>query len=119
MVVELNTAADNRHQLSIHGVDVDGTPVTFLRTVKLVNNRRVAQVEPFQFSLREQSEPGVDLAMELEFMGHYGEPNLDIVHHVFDSQATRTLYLLDYNPASGVWEVDKQDVTSDREDTVG
>lgn len=111
LVVELKTTGDERHQLSVHGVDVDGTPVTFLRAVKLINNRRVAQSEPFQFDFRGAVTPETEFTFELEFMGHYGEPNLEVVFTPPDGHQARTLYLMGYNPATGDWQVSQQDDT--------
>jgi len=104
LVVELESKADDRHQLMVRGVDVDGTPVTFLRSVKLEYNRRVARTEPFSISFRGALEPDTELKIELEFMGHYGEPNLQIVHE----HETQMLYFLEYNPQSGEWKTTKQ-----------
>jgi mono-ADP-ribosyltransferase sirtuin 6 len=58
LVVELHTTGEGRHKLNVYGVDVDGTPVTFLRSVKLVNNRRLVRSEPFEFALRDNVPPG-------------------------------------------------------------
>jgi mono-ADP-ribosyltransferase sirtuin 6 len=98
--VELETK-DGRYQLTVCGVDVDGTPVTFLRSVKLEYNRRVVRSEPFVFNFRGDLDPGIQLKLELEFMGHYGEPNLEIL---LDESDTQTLYFLDYNLHTGEWK---------------
>jgi mono-ADP-ribosyltransferase sirtuin 6 len=118
MRIEFDGCLGDRPQLTVYGVDVDGTPVTFLRTVRLVNNRRVARSEPFRFDFRERVEPGTELTLELEFMGHYNEPDLEIVYSLADGGTKKTLYLLDYNPVTGVWELEKEDVTNEEEKTV-
>ena len=87
----------------ISGVDVDGTPVTFLRSVKLANNRRTARSEPFNIMIRDELSPGMQFKLELEFMGHYGEPNLEIVHEYDGKGGERSLYFLEYNPQTGEW----------------
>ena len=108
LVVELESKDDQRHQLTVRGVDVDGTPVTFLRSVKLEYNRRVVRSEPFVISLRGDLDSGMQLKLELEFMGHYGEPNLEIVHEYQKESNTTALYLLEYNPQTGEWKTTKQ-----------
>jgi mono-ADP-ribosyltransferase sirtuin 6 len=108
LVVEMETQEGKRHQLTVYGVDVDGTPITFLRSVKLHENRRVARSEPFVINFRGDLESGVELKFELEFMGHYNEPNLEITHIYYNERDTRTLHLLDYNPHAGEWIASKQ-----------
>lgn len=116
LVVELETK-DARHQLKVQGVDVDGTPATFLQSVKLEYNRRIVRAEPFVIKFRGDVEPGTELILELEFMGHYAEPNLEIVYE-FSSEADRqtSLYLLEYNPHSGEWKTSKQENPADNDD---
>lgn len=109
LFVELVSTSSELHKLIVYGVDVDGTPATFLRSVKLANNRRVAQSEPFELVFRERVDDGTEFALELEFMGRYGEPNLEIVHRVVEDDERKTLYLLDYSPGTGVWQVSKND----------
>jgi mono-ADP-ribosyltransferase sirtuin 6 len=94
----------------VAGVDVDGTPVSFLRSVKMVNNRRVLKAEPFVFDLRgDVGEGGLEVKLELEFMGHYGEPNLELVHDVEeDGIGSAVVYLLEYNPSNGEWKTVKE-----------
>jgi hypothetical protein len=109
LVVEVETQAEERHQLKVYGVDVDGTPVTFLQSVKLEHSRRAARSEPFLIGIRDKLGYGSQLKLDLEFMGHYGEPNLIVVHD-FNGEADRqSLYLLEYNPQTGEWKTSKQD----------
>jgi mono-ADP-ribosyltransferase sirtuin 6 len=78
--------------------------------VKLEGSRRPAITEPFVISLRDKLISGTQLNLELEFMGHYGEPNLEIVYK-YDSEAdAKTLYLLAYNPATGEWKTSKDGI---------
>lgn len=109
LAVEVETQAEERHQLKIYGVDVDGTPVTFLRSVKLEYSRRVARSEPFVISIRDSLEYGSQLKLELEFMRHYGEPNLVIAHEFNGETNRQSLYLLEYNPQSREWKTSKKD----------
>jgi hypothetical protein len=101
LAIEVETQAEERHQLKVYGVDVDGTPVTFLQSVKLDKSRRVARSEPFVISIRDILKDGSRLKLELEFMGHYGEPNLAIEHEFNDKTGRMCLYLLEYNPLNG------------------
>jgi mono-ADP-ribosyltransferase sirtuin 6 len=110
LAVEVETQAEERHQLKVFGIDVDGTPVTFLQSVRLENSRRTARSEPFTVAIRDKLARGTQLVLELEFMGHYGEPNL-VVAHEFDGQARQSLYLLEYNPRNGEWKTSKLDPT--------
>jgi hypothetical protein len=49
-------------------------------------------------------------------MGHYGEPNLEIVVNLTDDKEVKSLHLLGYNPVAGVWQVSGQDSLTDREE---
>lgn len=106
LVVELQRKEDSRYRVSLHGVDVDGTLVTFLRAVKF--NNAVARNEPFEFNFRGNVRAGMELKFELEFMGNYGEPNLEVLHTVKDEQSCKSLYLLAYDPITGQWRVNME-----------
>lgn len=108
LVVDLKPQGDGRHQFTVSGVDIDNTPVTFLKSVKSEHNRRVARSEPFIVDFRGDLDAGVQLKLELEFMGHYGEPNLEIVHDHHMKDGSRTLYLLEYDPHTGAWKTSKE-----------
>jgi hypothetical protein len=109
LVVELETK-EERRTLVVRGVDVDGTtPATFLRSVKLEYNRRVVRAEPFVINFRGALDPKTELKLKLEFIAHYGEPNLDIVYEVRNEGNGQTRYLLEYNPQNGQWKTRKQD----------
>ncbi|KAL3675147.1 hypothetical protein R1sor_025095 [Riccia sorocarpa] len=103
LMVELVSKEDARHQVLVYGVDVDGTLVTFLRSVKF--NNGVSPAEPHEFNFRGTIRSGMQLSFDLEFMGHYNEPNLKLVHIVKNPDGCKTEYLLDYNPMTGVWKV--------------
>ncbi|KAK7968988.1 hypothetical protein PG988_008061 [Apiospora saccharicola] len=108
LVIRIGSEA-GRYSVKIEGVDVDGTPVTFLQPVKLENNRRVVRAEPFTINLRDELEIGTRLKLVLEFMGHYGEPNLELSHLYDDAGAALALYLLEYDPLLGQWTTTRQD----------
>ncbi|KAI2609377.1 DHS-like NAD/FAD-binding domain-containing protein [Hypoxylon fragiforme] len=103
LTVQMETTGDDRRQLRVCGVDVDGTPVSFLRSVKLEYNRRVARSEPFVINFRGDVEPGTELVLQLEFMGNYCEPDLKISHE-YSGDDTKTLYFLEYNPQTREWK---------------
>jgi mono-ADP-ribosyltransferase sirtuin 6 len=95
-------------QLKIGGVDEAGTPVPFLQSIKLAGSRRLLRSEPFLFSFRDGLETGTDIKLDLEFMGHYREPNLETVHEYHHDSRGPALYLLEYNPYTGGWTTIKQ-----------
>ncbi|TVY19132.1 NAD-dependent protein deacetylase SRT1 [Lachnellula arida] len=106
LVIDVEMRQD-KPQLTVYGVDVDLTPATFLKSVKLGYNRRLVRSEPFVFNFRTSLESPLELKFELEFMGHYGEPNLD-VDFEYNEGNTQAVYLLEYNPRSGEWKTSKQ-----------
>ncbi|KAH7354011.1 NAD-dependent deacetylase sirtuin-7 [Plectosphaerella cucumerina] len=111
LTVEVKTLEEERHQATLTGVDVDGTPVTFLRSVRLEGTRRPVTTEPYVLNHRGILGPGAVLGFELEFMGHYGEPNLELSHEYgADGAAT---YLLEYNPRTGAWATTRLDAAGD------
>jgi hypothetical protein len=93
-----------KFQLIITGVDVDGTPVTFLRSVRCCNNRRVTRAEPLKIDFRGGLEPGTQVELELEFMGHYREPILSLNHEFGGHVGESVMYDLKYNPSNGSWD---------------
>ncbi|KAL2129626.1 hypothetical protein VTI74DRAFT_7507 [Chaetomium olivicolor] len=106
-VIVEDGAGEGRWRVAVEGVDVDGTPVSFLRAVRLVNGRRVVRQEPFVFDLRgaRSGEDVMEVKLELEFMGHYGEPNLQVTHEIGEAKVgAAVVYLLEYNPDNGEWK---------------
>lgn len=93
-----------KFQLHITGVDIDGKPITFLRLVRCLNNRRVTRAEPLIIDFRGGLDPGTQVELELEFMGNYGEPNLLLSHEHVGQADGSVMYDLRYNPADGKWE---------------
>ncbi|PVH74128.1 DHS-like NAD/FAD-binding domain-containing protein [Cadophora sp. DSE1049] len=104
---------DERHQMKISGVDEDNTPVTFLQSVKLEYNRRIVRSEPFVIGFRGPLNSGTELKVELEFMGHYGEPNLEIAYTYHDGVEAECLYFLAYDPVIGKWKTEMADKISE------
>ncbi|KAJ4300713.1 hypothetical protein N0V90_002801 [Kalmusia sp. IMI 367209] len=103
LVIEMQSQRSDRHQIKVFGVDVDGTPVSFIQSVKLEGSRRALKTEPFVLSLREELDVGAAVKLELEFMGHYGEPNLVIEHEYAGEGSGAKLYLLEYDPLTKEW----------------
>lgn len=104
--------AGRLYQLIAAGIDSNGkTPVTFLQSMKLDGTRRGARSEPFALSIREALVSGASLLkLELEFMGHYNEPDLKLTHLYRGDK--EVMYLLNYDPQTGKWTVDIQDEVS-------
>ncbi|KAL6364371.1 hypothetical protein LRP88_01771 [Fusarium phalaenopsidis] len=103
LVITAETDGNGRQSLTLSGIDIDGTPVSYLQSAKLEYNRRVLRSEPFTFSFRTALSPGTNLKFELEFMGHYNEPNLIVDYQVQDGEGHETLYDLHYDPGTGEW----------------
>lgn len=99
--------ARGKFYLRITGVDVDGTPMSFLRSVRCRNNRRVARSEPLMIDFRGGLDPGTQVELELEFMGNYGEPNLLLSHEHVGQADGSVVYDLRYNPADGKWDYNR------------
>ncbi|KAF4455691.1 NAD-dependent deacetylase sirtuin-6 [Fusarium albosuccineum] len=103
LVVKTDVDKNERQVIALNGIDVDGTPVSYLRSVKLEYNRRVARSEPFTFNFRDALSLGMELKFELEFMGHYNEPNLVIDYQVQSYGAPEAVFDLHYDPSTGEW----------------
>ena len=108
LALKLEITGDERWRLTVCGVDVDGTPVTFLKSIKLAYNRRIARSEPFVIDFRGNLDTGTALKIELEFMGHYGEPNLEITYEYTGGKDAEILYLLEYHPYNREWHTAEQ-----------
>lgn len=111
LVVKVETQEKDRHRVTATGVDTDGTPMTFLQSVRLEGCRRVARAEPFIILLRELLQSGSKLKLDLEFMGHYNEPNLELVHK-YDGEG-EVLYWLEFHVQSGEWSIVKEEGLAD------
>lgn len=107
LIVKVETQEEDRHKVEVTGVDSDGTPATFLQSVRLEGSRRVARAGPYIIHIRDEVQPGADLTFDLEFMSHYNEPNLELVHSYNGSG--EVLYLLEYDPRTGEWMIKRQE----------
>jgi mono-ADP-ribosyltransferase sirtuin 6 len=105
LVIKSQKDTHDRQKVMLAGIDDDGTPVTYLKSVKLEYNRRVAKAEPFAFTFRETLSDETRLSFVLEFMGHYNEPNLVVEYTITGEEATETVYDLHYDPSMGEWEL--------------
>ncbi|KAK4667725.1 uncharacterized protein QC764_001430 [Podospora pseudoanserina] len=106
LTVKVVMGERDRNQVILQGVDVDGTPSTFLKSVRLEGCRRPAVTEPFTLSFRMDGQEELRLKLELEFMGNYLEPNVEIVH---STKCSERLYLLEYSPYTREWQVVAKD----------
>lgn len=111
LVIKVETQEEDRHRVIATGVDTDGTPMTFLQSARLEGSRRVARAEPFIILVRELLRPGSQLKLDLEFMGHYDEPNLELVHEYNGDE--EVLYILEFNLQNGKWTIARQEGSAD------
>ncbi|CAG8242178.1 unnamed protein product [Penicillium olsonii] len=111
LMVKVETQEEDRHRLTATGVDTDGNPMTYLQPVRLEGSRRIARAEPFVIQVRESLQPGSRLKLDLEFMGHFDEPNLELVHEYNGDE--EALYELEFNLQNGEWTVIRQDELAD------
>lgn len=88
LLVIVDSHDEERHSITLGGVDTDGTPVTFIRSVRMEGNRRTVKTEPFTITHRDSLSVGTILNLEIEFMGHYNGPNLTI-NHVYSGRDAR------------------------------
>lgn len=110
--IKVESQDQSRHRVTATGIDTDGTPVTFLQSLRLEGSRRAVRAEPFVINVRETYERGAEMKFELEFMGHYNEPKLELVHE-YSGEDEDTLYILTFNPRNGQWAVKKEDALSE------
>jgi hypothetical protein len=102
IVVEIS-ATNTRQVVKVYGTEIDGTPASILQSVRLDYNRRHVRSEPFEFPIRGALNVGTELKFDLEFMGHYGEPNLEIVYEFYGDKNLKKVFLYDYDPSIGLW----------------
>ena len=95
------------YQVTLQGVDTDGTPSSFLRSARV--GRTTMRTEPFSFSLRGSFDADTDrlLEVELEFMGHYAEPKMVLRHPYSGEQDAEADYLLHYHLREGEWTTER------------
>ncbi|KAH7147634.1 DHS-like NAD/FAD-binding domain-containing protein [Fusarium sp. MPI-SDFR-AT-0072] len=91
LVIKMERDAHDRQVIVLTGVDDDGTPVTYLQSVKLEDSRRVVKTEPFSFVFREGLSARAEVKFALEFMGHYNEPNVIIDYSVPEEEGAETV----------------------------
>lgn len=58
---------------------------------------------------RDELASGTELKLKLAFMGHYGEPSLEIVHQYDSEGNTKALHLLEYSPHTDEWKTTRED----------
>ncbi len=63
----------------------------------IAGKKKKLTADPFLFSFEEGLQ-----TFELQFQGHYGEPNLTLEFNPSDSEYS--LLKISYNPGSGEWE---------------
>ncbi|KAK4553799.1 hypothetical protein LTR86_008974 [Recurvomyces mirabilis] len=103
--LELRTVKKSRgFQVAVQGMDVDGTPASFLQSVKI--ERRIAKAEPYTFELREELLAGAEVTLLMSFMGYYDEPDLELRHQYRSGEHERNCYILRFDPSNGQWETE-------------
>lgn len=112
LVVRGAVGAAGRFQVAVWGVDVDGTPASFLQSVRCANNRRLVRAEPFTVNFLGRPDAGTVVNLKLQFMGHYREPNLDITYTYRGRDSEEAAYGLEYDPVTGNWVVNQEDFES-------
>lgn len=100
LTVTIASDEEERSRVTVLGIDADGTPMSFLQSVKVEGSRRISRNEPHVFNLRDELTLDTTLKLELEFMGHYNEPNLIIDHRVGIIPCS---YLIEFDPHTGQW----------------
>jgi len=95
--------------LYLRGIDVDGTPVSFIKNaqVTLFGKTYNMPQEPFQLSFKAPTVENdqVNAHFKIEFMGHYMEPPLEFDHTVHLRQPSKAEYHLEYNPFRREWKI--------------
>jgi hypothetical protein len=76
--------------------------------VKVEGSRRVVRTEPFVLGIREELGVGAVVKVELEFMGHYGEPNVVVGYEYPGEEGGESVYGLEYDVWTKEWEVRRQ-----------
>jgi NAD-dependent SIR2 family protein deacetylase len=90
---------DNKHVLNVKSVETDGGMFSIFSSIKIRNGKNITEKkkEPYTFeeSLSEKFE------IEMEFQGHYDEPNLKL--ELNRDELDRKMYLLTYDPYQKQW----------------
>ena len=104
-MVDLETDGRESHCVQLYGVDIDGTPTSFLRSVRLgLASQTLYFPDPFSFNFSGRLTANTKLTFELAFMGHYGEPNLEMFMEYDGEGDMERLYILEYDPLIGKWK---------------
>ncbi|KAJ0419678.1 DHS-like NAD/FAD-binding domain-containing protein [Aspergillus carlsbadensis] len=114
LLVKIETPVEDMHNVTLKGIDVDGTPLSFIKAAGVEGCRRFARAEPFSLNLRQHLQPGHgELKLTIELFGHYAEPYLEIVHEYVGDEMV--MYSLRYNPVVGQWVAKQEEVPIDPE----
>jgi NAD-dependent SIR2 family protein deacetylase len=108
--VQVQGKTSGGYRVVAEGLDVDGTPASFLQSVKV--GRRVLRAEPFTFESRDDLAPGTETTLLLQFMGHYVEPDLELVHKYEVPEDGQAEFWLSFELATASWATERQSTTS-------
>ncbi|KAH7438417.1 hypothetical protein KP509_04G014200 [Ceratopteris richardii] len=99
MLVECRCGTSANVEVSLKGVDVDGTPMSFIKQLDVVGHRSVTLTsEPFIFRVPESA--GNVAHVTVHFMGWYGEPSLGLEIQLpgHGEERTKKTYIVEYSP---------------------
>jgi len=108
--IELQEKSGCGFRVVAQGLDADGTPASFLQSVKL--GRRVLRAEPFIFESRDELAFGTEIMLSLQFMGHYQEPDLQLSHSYSRAEHIKSDYVLSFDPSIGSWATEQEMIAS-------
>jgi len=95
---------------------VDGTPVSFIKSIDLNLQGKdiILKEEPFQLSFTSNSveREKLSLKIKLQFMGHYLEPPMELNEVITTMKSCSTQHHLEYNPFQREWKLDPNQTAS-------
>jgi len=101
-------------QVYARGIDVDGTPVSFVRSLNITGSaiKTTLQKEPFDSqpfpSKANYPSELLPVHVTMNFMGNYLEPPLEMDHNINTTEPYGTVYHLEYNPFRREWKIDTE-----------
>jgi len=109
----ISTSKQEIWKWKLHGVDVDNTPVSFVKQADITCEKEVYSLtnEPFlltETSIKRKTSNDMNFLIKLEFMGHYAEPELQLEYRFDTKVPQRKKLLLCYNPFQRQWKVSEE-----------
>jgi len=103
-----SSVSDGQRSIELAGVDVDGTPVSFVKVIEVLLDGKVARrIEEYNEKFNLKTDVSLKrLDLRLHFLGHYNEVPLDLSYEFKDTESpTNVLFKMKYNPLIGQWKV--------------